>query len=154
MSAERKTVSKEIKEKVVIDWRLGEMTQREIAKKYDISAGYVARLVKGSEQDCKQVVSKGIEYNQELAKFDDRMVNAIEREVLTKSAMLTTLNHYAMANANEAMTMEVKGMRDLNQRAEVILKTKETVAGKSPETAIQINNNDQPRPTKINVVGV
>ena len=152
MAKERRSVSQAIKDKVIIDWRIGELSQRKIAEKYGISHAYVAKLTDGISRDCEQLVSTGVEYRQGLAKHDEKLVSAIERTVITKAALLETLNHYAMENANQAMQMTTDNMRDLNQRAEIILKTKETVAGKQPETAIQINQAQQP--TEINLIGV
>ena len=127
MTTKKQKVTQDTKERVVIDWRMGEMSQRQIAEKYSISAGYVAKLTKGIEQDCEHLLTLGVEYNQGLAKHDKKLVSAIERAVSEKTALLTTLNHYAMENVNQAMQMQIETMRDINQRAEVILKTKESL---------------------------
>lgn len=44
-------LNKAIADAVVVDWRLGQMSQRDLADKHKISVGMVSKLCKGVEQD-------------------------------------------------------------------------------------------------------
>ena len=49
----------------------------------------------------------------------------------------------AIKNVKDAMTIPCENQNDFRARADTILKGREAVLGKSPDTAIQINNNSQ-----------
>ena len=49
-------------------------------------------------------------------------------------------NSVAIQNMKEAMSVPCENQNDFKARADTILKSKETVLGKTPDTAIQINN--------------
>ena len=70
-----------IAEAVVTDWRVGQMSQRQLAEKHSISLGMVSKLCKGVRQDAVSIVNAGIEYRQALAAHDERIVNAVEKVV-------------------------------------------------------------------------
>ena len=46
-----------------------------------------------------------------------------------------------MKNVTEAMAMRCEGQNDFKARADTIAKGREVVLGKTPDTAVQINNN-------------
>lgn len=50
------------------------------------------------------------------------------------------LNKAALKNVKEAMKAECANQQDFKHRADTVLKAKEAVFGKAPDTAIQINN--------------
>ena len=129
-----------IAEAVVTDWRVGQMSQRQLAHQYKVSVGYVAKITKGIPRDCVEIVSAGIEYNQALAKHDERIVSAIEQAVDERVKRLEWLNIQALKNVREAMEAKCDNQSDFRARAGTIISAKEVVVGKSPDTAIQINN--------------
>lgn len=133
-----------IAEAVVTDWRVGQMSQRQLADKHKISLGMVSKLCKGVEQDAAPIVNAGIQYRQALAAHDERIVNAVETEVDQRVKRQEWLNVQALKNVKQSMESPCEGQMDYQRRADTILKAKETVVGKTPEMAIQINNRSAP----------
>ena len=70
---------------------------------------------------------------------------AVHNEIVEeKTKDLILLNSFAMQNVSESMKLQCTNQLDHVQRSNTILKTKETLVGKTPETAIQINNTQTP----------
>lgn len=59
----------------------------------------------------------------------------------------------AIQNVKEAMGLPCESQQDFKFRAETINKGRETVLGKTPDTAVQINNNAA-APSKIELVSL
>jgi hypothetical protein len=126
---------------ILIDWRMGQLSQQDIAEKRGVSKGAVNKLCKGVAQDAAGIVTAGIQYQQALHAHDDRIVTAVEAVVTEASKRMEWLNKAALKNVQEAMAHSCESQNDYRARADTISKAKEVVVGKSPETAIQINNN-------------
>lgn len=125
---------------IIADWRTGEFTQRELAERHGVSNGFVAKHTKGVEQDTALLVSKGVEYRQGLAAIDEQAVSSVSRVVDERTKHIQFFTHAAVKNVQEAMLHPCDGQSDFQRRADTILKGKEAVLGKQPDTAIQINN--------------
>jgi hypothetical protein len=132
-------IDPKITEAVVIDWRMGQLSQDDIADKHKISKGMVNKLCKGMAQDAKSTVTVGIQYNQALKNQDDRMVTAIEDTVSKQVQRMEWLNTAALKNASDAMKAPCDGQVDFKHRADTISKAKEVLVGKNPEIAVQVN---------------
>jgi hypothetical protein len=124
---------------ILIDWRLGQLSQRQIAEKRGVSNGVVAKITKGVARDVGSIVSAGIQYQQALRQHDERIVSAVEQTVSEASKRMEWLNKAALKNVQEAMSHPCENQNDYRARADTISKAKEVVAGKSPDTAIQVN---------------
>lgn len=135
-----KPINPDIAEAVVCDWRLGGMSQREIADKHKLSLGAVNKLVKGKPQDAVDVVNAGVQYHQALHAHGERMVNAIECEVDERTRHIQFFNSAAVKNVQEAMDEPCANQMDYRARADTISKGREVVLGKTPDTSVQINN--------------
>lgn len=131
-------------DQIKVEWRTGEYSQRELARRHKVSNGVVAKITKGVEQDVSAIVSAGVQYKQGLREHDERMVSAIVSAVDEKSRYLDFLHNSALRNVKESMEALCEGQKDFKDRGDTILKAKETIFGKQPETAIQINNTQQP----------
>ena len=135
-------------EDILIDWRLGQLSQRQIADKRGVSNGVVAKITKGIARDVSAIVSAGLQYQQALHTQDERIVSAVEAIVSEASKRMEWLNKAALKNVQEAMSHGCENQNDYRARADTISKAKEVVVGKTPDTAIQINNNpnaDRPK---------
>lgn len=131
---------------IIAEWRTGEYSQQDLADRHEVSKGAVNKLCKGVEQDVTAIVTAGVQYQSGLAEQDDRMVTAIEDVVDEKTKHLVWLNKAAMKNVSEAMKLDCSNQFDHKTRADTILKTKETIAGKTPDTLI---NNVAPLAIQI-----
>ncbi len=118
------------------------MSQQAIADKYEVSKGVVNKICKGAPQDIEPIVTAGVQYRQALQQHDDRIVTAVEKTVDTIVAKLEWLSEQALKNVKEAMQTPCENQGDFRSRALTINAAKETIAGKTPETAIQINNQN------------
>lgn len=146
-----KPLDTKIAEAIITDWRVGQMSQRQLAEKHKVSNGMVAKLTKGVEQDAASIVSSGIQYRQALQAQDERIVSAVETAVDVAVKRTEWLNVQALKNVQGAMADPCANQNDYRARADTILKAKETVFGKSPDVAVQVNNN--PAPTQIIIQG-
>jgi hypothetical protein len=66
-------------------------------------------------------------------------VNAVQDVVNDRTKHIIFFNKVAVQNVREAMKAKCENQQDYKSRADTILKGKETVLGKSPETAVQVN---------------
>jgi len=128
-------------EDIITDWRIGQLSQRQIAEKRGVSNGMVAKLTKGVERDMSGIVSAGIQYQQALQTHDERIVSAVEQVVSEAAKRIEWLNKAALKNVQAAMAAECTSQNDFRSRADTISKAKDVVIGKSPDTAIQINTS-------------
>lgn len=144
-----KPLPQAIKDAILTDWRVGQMSQRQIAEKHGVSNGVVAKLTKGVEQDVAPIVSAGVQYQQALHAHDERIVSAVEKTVNTIVSRLEWLNEQALRNVKESMQAGCENQSDFRSRALTINAAKETLVGKTPDTAIQINNQQSAPVSKI-----
>lgn len=135
-----KPLDPNIVEEIITDWRLGQLSQRQIAGKRGVSNGAVAKITKGVSRDVSSIVSAGIQYHQALHTQDERIVSAVEQVVNEAASRMEWLNSVAIQNVRESMAASCENQQDFKHRADTILKGRETVFGKTPDTAIQINN--------------
>ena len=129
-----------VRDAILTDWRLGQMSIRQIAEKHDVSRGAVGNICKGVSQDVAPIVDAGIQYRRALQAHDGRIVDAVESHVDLVISRLEYLNRQAMQNVQEAMDAGCENQSDFRSRALTINAAKETLVGKTPDTAIQINN--------------
>ena len=140
----RNPISPETKAAVLADWRLGKMSQRDIADKHHIGNGSVAKITKGIEQDGEAIVSAAIFAKQSLAGQSEQFVSAVNTEV---SKRLEHIQFFADATIKNLSSMVGKinkttSIKEHREAQAAIKDGKETVLGKQPETAIQINNSN------------
>lgn len=128
---------------VMLDWRMGKGSQRQIADRYKISAGKVAGLTKGVERDIEPIVSAGVEYKQDLANYDERIVSAVLAEVDERTKHIQFFNDATVRNLSTMIKKVGADTSIMEHRiAQAAIKDgRETVLGKTPETAVQINNS-------------
>lgn len=130
-------------EDILTDWRMGQLSQQQIAEKRKVSKGAVNKICKGVEQDVLPIVTAGIQYNQALHAHDDRMVTAVTAVVDEAASRMEWLNKAALKNVQEAMKAECVNQQDYKHRADTVLKAKEAVFGKAPDTVINNTNAQQ-----------
>lgn len=135
----------ELKEKVVTDWKKG-VSQNDLAKMYGISKGTVNNWCKGVSQIIEPLVNAQVKINQELTNLTDRELTAFRNEVEERTKHLMFFTNSALKNqqlANRKLTQDAP-ITDLEAHSRITARNKETVLGKSPDTAVQINN-EQPQ---------
>lgn len=132
--------------KIQAEWRTGHYSQRDLAKKHDVSAGFVAKWVKDIPQDAVSAVSGGVAYKQALASDNEHLVSAVSSVVDEKVRHLMFFTNSALKNqqlANRKLTQDAP-ITDIEAHSRITARNKETVLGKQPDTAIQINNQNTP----------
>ena len=134
-------IDSSIAQSIVADWRTGEYSQQALADKHKVSKGAVNGLCKGVPHDMAAIVTAGIEYRSGLAGHSDRIVTAVNNVVDERTKHIQFFTHAAVTNVKEAMSLPCDSQADFQRRADTISKGKETVLGKAPDTAVQINNN-------------
>lgn len=131
---------------IVADWRTGAFTQRDLASKYRVSVGFVNKTTKDVPKDTETTVNKLVLAKQELSALDEHSVNSVNAVVDERTRHIEFFNSAAIKNVSSAVKKIGDETSQMEHRmlAETILKGRETVLGKTPDTAIQINNNAQP----------
>ena len=127
------------REKILADFHAGK-SQRELAKRYEVSPATINSLCKGIEPKNLDKVNALTRIKTELAEQTEHEVNAVQKEVEERTKHILFFNSAAIRNVQEAMNEPCASQQDFRARAETIVKGRETVLGKSPETAVQINN--------------
>ena len=125
------------------EFRTGEFSQRQLAHKYKVSTGFVAKHTKGLERDLAEAVSAGVVYKQALASDNEHLVSAVSSVVDEKTKHLIYFNKSALKNQQLANSKldSAESLAELEAHSRITARNKETVLGKMPDTAIQINNN-------------
>jgi len=138
-------------EEILADWDTGDYskahggtkTQSELSYKHHCSIGRINKLVKGREPQNLQIVNNFIHAKQELAGKNEISVNAVNKVVDERTKHIEFFTEAAVKNVKTAVDKIGAETSQAEHRmlADTILKGRETVLGKSPETAIQINTN-------------
>lgn len=132
-------------EKILADWRTGEFSVRKLATKHNVSVGYVGGIVKGVPKDLIETVDAGIKYRSGLMQCDEHSMNAVSSIVDAKTRHIAFFADATVKNVSLMMgKIGRKTSIDEHKTAQdAIHKGRETVLGKQPDTAIQINNSPQ-----------
>ena len=85
-------------ESLKVDYLTGGNSQRELAKKYGISAAYVNKIIKGVHEKEIAAVNAGVAYNGALSELDRKSVNIVEQAVNEKTKHLTFLHNATLKN--------------------------------------------------------
>lgn len=134
---------------IVADWRTGEYSQRDLAHKHKVSLGFVSKHTKGVGQDMNAVVNAGIEYRQGLEGHDERIVNAVHHAVDERTKHILLFNNLAANNAIRASQLPCETQQDHERLSNTILRSKEVVLGKSPDVAVQVNNQGMDKEERV-----
>ena len=126
---------------IIGQWRTGAYSIRDLAKKHEVSVGFIAKHTSGIEKDGLAVVNAGIQYSQGLEENDEHFVNAVHEVVVERTKHIQFFSNAAVKNVQEAMATACIGQQDYKFRAETIMKGREAVLGKEAGVAVQVNNN-------------
>ena len=135
-------IPEEVKQKVIAEHRTGKYSIRELAARNGISRSKAGELVMGIEKDSESIVDAGVQYKQGLAQHGGQMADAIADAVDERMRHIRLFNSLAANNAIKASRLPCETHQDHERLSNTILRSKEVVLGKSPETAVQINNNN------------
>lgn len=135
------------------EFRTGHYTVRKLAEKHKVSVGFISKHTKGMAKDLKEVVNAGVSYKyaiSEDAVHDNEQNNEHVRKAVTevvdeRTRHLVFFNNSALKNqqlANKRLSGDM-GVQELESHSRITARNKETVLGKSPDTAIQINNTKE-----------
>jgi hypothetical protein len=130
------------KSRLIADISTNQFSVRELGKKYGVSNATVQKYKDDADMQSEQVVNAGIAYKTGLAAIGDSVkVNAIVNAVDERTQHLIFFANAAVRNVQEAMAAPCENQADYQRRADTISKGKDASLGKSPDTAIQINNS-------------
>ena len=135
-------LTEEEKQKIMADFHAGK-SQNFLAKKYEVSPATINKLCKGLAPKHVEKVNALTRINVELSEESEYEVNAIRSEVDERTKYILFFTDAAVRNVKASFDLPCESQREIKDRAETILKGKEVVLGKTPDTAIQINNEAQ-----------
>jgi hypothetical protein len=141
----------EQRDDILADWRTGEFTQTQLADKYGVAIGTINNYCKGVPHTNSVLLKKIVESKHDLAVLNEKERDSVMKIAEQKTSHLVYLSHQAVINVQEAMEAGCGTQADYFSRAGTILRAKEVIAGKAPETAIQVNNtiNEKSTPEHI-----
>ncbi|HUV92195.1 MAG TPA: hypothetical protein VMV80_03835 [Anaerolineales bacterium] len=130
------------KEKILTDWRTGEYTERALAAKHKVSPATVHNIVTGVEKTLAPIISKQIEAKQQLSELSEQELSTVVQIVDERTKHIQFFNDLTTRNLSMmARKLDDKTSVADHRMAQAAIKDgKETVLGKTPDTAIQINN--------------
>ena len=117
---------------------------REISDKTKIDLKNISKRaraegwVKANEK--RTLIQAAVRVAEAKANLGDAARAVHEEIVESLVGRLERLNRHAITNVEEAMRMKPENQSDFRSRAMTINAAKETLVGKTPDTAIQINN--------------
>lgn len=126
------------REKIMAEFHVGR-SQNELAKIYEVSPATINKLCKGLVPKNLDKVNALTRIGIDMAAQSECEVNAINKEVDERTKHIQFFTNCAVLNVKESMAMACADQSDYKSRAETINKGRETVLGKTPDTAIQIN---------------
>jgi hypothetical protein len=140
-----KPLEPKVADAILVDWRVLQLTQRDIAKKNKVSVGSVNRLCKGVTRDMISIVNAQVQVNQALTGQGERILTAVHNAV---DEQMRYQKFFRGANMLVANTVASKvkeqgkaaSFQDLNAAASALGRAQESVLGKAPDMVI---NNHQ-----------
>jgi hypothetical protein len=138
-------IPKETVDAILIDWRIGRLSQQDIAERHRVSKGVVNKICKGVPQDFASIVTAGVQFNQALAPHGDRIVTAIHDAIEEELRLRKFFRGANMLVANTVATKvreqgKSASFQDLNSAASALGRTQDSVLGKAPEMVINNSN--------------
>lgn len=125
------------------------LTLSEIEKKTGISRPSISKMShregwpKGNEK--KQLIAQAVDVLVAKENLSETAIEVHDEIVSDLTKHIVFFSNAAVRNVKEAMQLPCETHSEYRLRAETILKGKEVVLGKTPDTAIQINNNTTPK---------
>jgi hypothetical protein len=95
-------------------------------------------IIKGG---LAQLVTAKAEVDKQMVVLSSATQNIVSNEAALRQKHIEFFNNAALTNVSEAMKSECDGQQDFKARAETINKGRETVLGKTPDVAVQVNNS-------------
>ncbi|MDP8078348.1 hypothetical protein [Phocoenobacter skyensis] len=147
-------------EQAKADYEIAGLTQRQIAEKYKVSAGAVGQRASKenweTKQETKQDKTNKVNAIIELARIENKTkqeLSNVEQAVFDISVAdevnFRLQNDKDMDSVRDKAMELLKGVKrasDVKQIMDTLRIQREARLGKSPDTAIQINNNEDKRP--------
>ncbi|MEC4682365.1 MAG: hypothetical protein VST70_01605 [Nitrospirota bacterium] len=138
----RVKISDDIREKILADWRTGEYTIRTLAHRHDVSSATAGKIVKDVPKDLLEIIDAGVKYRSAILSEKRQVGDALSQIVDEKTRHIAFFANATVKNVS-LMMEKIGGRTTIDEHKtaqDTLLKGRETVLGKSPETAIQINN--------------
>ncbi|OPH36722.1 hypothetical protein [Moraxella lacunata] len=147
------------------DYEIHGLSYSDLVKKYGMSRGSISKRANDEQwQQGKneQLITKKVnaiielqKTEQQIEQLEPLVQKSIDSEVALRLARENLFIDSALKNqqrANELLEM-ADDLAQLNQHSQITARNKETVLGKNPDTAIQINNqNNAPPVFQLNPV--
>jgi cell division protein FtsB len=100
------------KDALLADYHTGDYSQRQLAKRHNISNGTVANITKGLDKKNERLIQKKVEVAQEVKLLNEQELSAVEHSVRFKLDMLKDIEKFsysAMSKANELVNASDSG---------------------------------------------
>jgi hypothetical protein len=154
-------LTKEERAQFLADWKAGQWSQNQLAKKYEVSPATANKICKGVEQDNTSIVNAQISIDSEMEEKSEYEVNsihqAVEEERKKAEERAKKLSFYNssitlnQATANIAMkeihkeaqkkpSKAVESISAIESLSRTTQRNKEAELGKDPSVKVEVNN--------------
>jgi hypothetical protein len=114
------------------------------AKKRVVEKGCVSYLIDAKANlgaELSQIIETQAKIDVEVSQLPLETQKVISKEAALRQKHIEFFNQAALINVKQAMASACTGQQEYRNRAETISKGRETVLGRSPDSAVQINNS-------------
>jgi len=101
----------------------------------------------------EHLIADAVRVEKEIRTLKPEHSKVVRDEVAKQLEHIQFFNNAAITNVKQAMAKPCENQNDFRARAETINKGRESVLGKSPDTAIQINNGGDNKAVEVHFVG-
>ncbi len=129
------------RDKIVADYKLGCMSNQDIAYRHDVSEGTVRNHTKGLEKDNKYVYESGMEYYKNLANLDSYEFEVVKEIVELRNSQLHFISCATIKNVAH-VSQKINSNMTLDEHLKVqhiLKKGRETVEPRRDNQAVTIN---------------
>lgn len=141
-----------------------------LSKKFGVDKSNISRKAKAEawcQDKAQQLLRKKVNNFKELKEIEaetQQYPQHYQRALRNKEQYLLEMEGLFEDGLKESTVMTMKtvrskyesgeiGLTELNAYSQILQRNKESVFGKSPDTAIQVNNNESPKTVKVEFIG-
>lgn len=97
----------------------------------------------------QQLITDTVRVRKQISTLSSTLQQSVENEISDRLRHEQFFTNAAIRNVQESLQVPCESQQDFKYRAETIQKGRETVLGKSPDSAVQINNNNNNGPMTL-----
>lgn len=141
----RKLIPPYVKETIIAKWKSGDYKVKHLADEYKLTERCIHKMLAGYEHDNAHIVQAGVDYKSGLYNLSPLDAEIVTKIVDEKTRMVGFFNEVTVLNIRSMIGKIDKktSIYDHKLAQSAIKEGKETVFGRQPEVAVQVNTQDR-----------